>query len=131
MKLVSKNYNFDRKFQFVAKHYADSDLYINSTGYAVLIDFDTRKPIRVFIPNKNGYIFVKGEKINFKRLVFKITYPQIELKNKVVVSLGKTFNVLSLVAVEKNQFRNLKKYQCTVYKNQNTGQIYYQWENRT
>jgi len=131
MKPVSVNYNFDRKFQYVIRHYKDSDLYVNSTGYAILVDFATRKIINFYKPNENGYIFVRGEKINLKRLLFEITYPQISIKNKVVVSLGKTFNVLNLVAVEKNQFRNLKKYQGVVCKNQNTGQIYYQWENET
>ena len=126
MKLVSVNYNFDRKFQYVIRHYKDSDLYVNSTGYAILVDFATRKIINFYKPNENGYIFVRGEKINFKRLLFEITYPQIDLKNKVVISLGKTFNVLSLVALDRSQFRNLIKYKTEVHKNQNTGQIHFQ-----
>lgn len=122
MKLISENYDFDRKFEICVKNYEDCDLYVNTTGYAYLKFFDTGK-IKPLMPNKNGYIFVKGKKINLKRWIFKITYPKISLKNKVVVALGQSLNVLNLIAISKNQYRNLQKHKMVVVKNQNTGEF--------
>lgn len=123
MKLISENYDFDRKFEICVKNYEDCDLYFNSTGFAYLKSFKTNQILRVFTPNSRGYIKVNGKQINFKRYLFKIMYPKITIKNKIVVSLGKNFNVLNLIAISKNKYRNLQKYKMTVIKNQNTGEI--------
>lgn len=97
-------------------------LYVNTSGYA-FIQFWPSKKKKYFFPNEKGYIFINGRKINLKRLIYSVTYPKINLSNKVIVKLkGNTFSIFNLFALTKNQLRLVLKYKLEVTKNMCTGE---------
>lgn len=110
------------RYRFPIKNYKDADLYFNTTGLAELEKWPSGK-IKPIMPNERGYVFVKGEKFNFKRILYKKVYPKINLKNKVVISIkGQNFNAANLVAITRNELVNLKRHNKDVSKNYISGE---------
>lgn len=95
---------------------------LHDKGGAEIINlFDNNKTIA--IPSKEGRIFVGGQILNFKRLIFSMTYPQIDLSNKVIYSTG-GFSIKNLFAVTKNQMLATIRYKYKLQKDNEGNTIF-------
>lgn len=80
------------------------DLYFDTVGFAKIRLFSTNEVVKKYFPNKNGYIFINRIPINFARKLYKIVYPDVDLKNKIVVKIGPCYDISNLYAVTRSDW---------------------------
>jgi len=103
------------KQQFIIKLNNKYSVEFNSKGYAIIHNLFNNKR-KILIPNKFGYVYFAGEKVNFKRILFKKIYPKMDLTNKVVCCIGNNYSIDNLFVLTKYQFLNVKKFKLFVEK---------------
>jgi hypothetical protein len=104
----------------------DTDLFLDTTGVARLCGpYPERKILKEYYPNENGYIKVRGERMNFKRYLWQIVYPQTDLTNKEVFKIkGEKFNINNLCPLTKNEYLLFNSGKIEVRKNVNSGEVF-------
>lgn len=99
--------NFEH-FKMRVASFKDGDLYLHTSGYALFIHWPSGKT-KVLLPDERGRIFLKCKQINFHRLLYKLVHPKEPIKNKLIIRVGRTSNILNLVSIPKAQIRNARQ----------------------
>ena len=98
------------KEEFNVKINHKYNITLNSKGFAIVQNLFTNIST-VFMPNKQGYIFIDQKRVNFKRLLYSKMYPNLDLTEKIVFALTpNNFSIDNLFATSKNELLLFKKY---------------------
>lgn len=92
-------------FKFRIASFQNGELYLHTSGYAYF-QFWPSGRIKVLKPDNRGRICIRGKRINFNRLLYKIVFPNEDIRQKIIVRIGKTSNILNLKAISKNEIRS-------------------------
>lgn len=103
----------------------DTDLFLDTTGVARLCGpYPERKILKEYYPNDQGFIYVKGKRLNFKEYLWQMVYPLTDLTNKEVFKIkGKIWNINNLCPLSHNDYILFKNGKIEVQKNINSGEV--------